>query len=317
MANEEIESQLLDDAARAGWLYYVGGRTQDEIAKTLGVSRQRAQRLVARAVSDGLVRVHIEHPITDLMDLAARLRDQLGLERARVAPDLGVEGNLRSIAPFAARTLEGVLANPNPQIIGFGTGRSLRAMIEQLGAQPYGHHRLVSLIGNIAPDGTATVYDILLRIADLVGAPHFPLPTPVLAQDPAERAIYQSLYAVQRVYKIAEATHAAFVGVGQMDETAPAMIDGFMAPAERDELLSKGAVGEICGRPYDRDGQYIASAYTDRMMSYQIQSTPTRMVFGIGGGRSKVAAIRGAIRGRIINALVTDEVTARALLQVG
>jgi hypothetical protein len=31
--------QRLDQAARAAWLSYVGGRTQDEIASQLGVSR--------------------------------------------------------------------------------------------------------------------------------------------------------------------------------------------------------------------------------------------------------------------------------------
>ena len=53
----------LDDAARAGWLYYVAGNTQDEIAHKLGVSRQTAQRLVAMAVSERLVKVRLDHPI--------------------------------------------------------------------------------------------------------------------------------------------------------------------------------------------------------------------------------------------------------------
>ena len=38
MANDG-ESSRLDDAARAGWLYYIAGHTQDEIAKKLHVSR--------------------------------------------------------------------------------------------------------------------------------------------------------------------------------------------------------------------------------------------------------------------------------------
>ena len=50
-----VEPTLLDEAARAGWLYYVGGMTQDQIANELGVSRQRAQRLVSRAMAEGLV----------------------------------------------------------------------------------------------------------------------------------------------------------------------------------------------------------------------------------------------------------------------
>ena len=63
----------LDDAARAGWLYYVAGNTQDEIAQKLGVSRQTAQRLVSMAVSERLIKVRLDHPIARCMELAARL----------------------------------------------------------------------------------------------------------------------------------------------------------------------------------------------------------------------------------------------------
>ena len=53
----DAEDKRLDDAARAGWLYYVAGNTQDQIARKLAVSRQSVQRLVALAVSQRLVKV--------------------------------------------------------------------------------------------------------------------------------------------------------------------------------------------------------------------------------------------------------------------
>ncbi len=37
MARRADGANRLDDAARAGWLYYVAGRTQDEIAQTMGI----------------------------------------------------------------------------------------------------------------------------------------------------------------------------------------------------------------------------------------------------------------------------------------
>ena len=45
--NRPADTTRLDDAARAGWLYYVAGNTQDQIAAKLGISRQTAQRLVS------------------------------------------------------------------------------------------------------------------------------------------------------------------------------------------------------------------------------------------------------------------------------
>ena len=73
------ETTRLDDAARAGWLYYVAGNTQDEIARKLGVSRQSAQRLVAMAVSEKLVKVRLDHPIARCMDLSKAVTDKFGL----------------------------------------------------------------------------------------------------------------------------------------------------------------------------------------------------------------------------------------------
>ena len=63
----------LDDAARAGWLYFVAGNTQEEIARKLGVSRQSAQRLVSLAVSEKLIKFRLDHPIARCMELSAQL----------------------------------------------------------------------------------------------------------------------------------------------------------------------------------------------------------------------------------------------------
>ena len=57
MSRTRVSSSRLDDAARAGWLYYIAGKTQDEIAAQMAISRQAAQRLVSLAVSERLIRV--------------------------------------------------------------------------------------------------------------------------------------------------------------------------------------------------------------------------------------------------------------------
>ena len=51
----KVEKSRLDDAARAGWLYYIAGNTQDEIARKLNVSRPTAQRLVSLALTERLI----------------------------------------------------------------------------------------------------------------------------------------------------------------------------------------------------------------------------------------------------------------------
>ncbi len=101
-----------------------------------------------------------------------------------------------------------------------------------------------------------------------------------------------------------------------MDETAPLLLDGFLAEDEWRELLDLGAVGEVAGRAYDTDGRYLDSPLIARMMSFQVRCLRhARMVVGIACGKAKIEPLRAAIKGRIINALVTDESSARALLR--
>ena len=40
---------------------------------------------------------------------------------------------------------------------------------------------LAVLAGNIAPDGSASLFDVVSRIGDRVKAPHYPMPLPVIA----------------------------------------------------------------------------------------------------------------------------------------
>ena len=82
----ESESTRLDDAARAGWLYYVAGNTQDEIARKLGISRQTAQRLVSLTMTERLIKVRLDHPIARCMELSSLLRQRYDLHYCEVSP---------------------------------------------------------------------------------------------------------------------------------------------------------------------------------------------------------------------------------------
>ncbi|MBN8631918.1 MAG: MarR family transcriptional regulator [Rhodobacterales bacterium] len=306
---------LQDEAARAGWLYYVAGMTQDQIAAELGVSRQRAQRLVSRAMAEGLIHVRLHHRIGACLDLEAALRDRFGLDRARVAPGLGAGADpVRAIAPAAAAELERFLRMPEPLVVALGTGRALRGMVDAMVEIDAPQHRLVSLIGNIAPDGSASFFDVVMRIADKVRAPHYPMPVPVISPTPEENAAFHALAPVQKVMALAEAADVVFVGVGQMSQDAPLLADGFVSRAELDEMQAAGAAGEVAGWVFDSEGRYLELGTNRRTGGVRVAPGLPRPSIGIAAGASKVPAIRGALKSRIINGLITDEPTAQALL---
>lgn len=315
MSRAENEESLQDEAARAAWLYYVGGKTQDQIATELGVSRQRAQRLVSRAMAEGLVHVRLEHKIAACLELEAALARAYDLREVRVAPSLGTGSDPnRAIASLAASVMVKYLRRTEPMIVAVGTGRALRASVDEIAPMVAEQHRIVSLIGNIAPDGSATHYDVIVRLSDKVRAVHFPMPIPVRADTPEERALFQNLRTTKFVFDLAHAADITFVGVGQLSDDAPLLVDGFVSRAELEDLRAAGAMGEIASWVYDRDGKYLDYASNARVGSVRVEPNRVGPTIGIAAGPTKIDAIRAALKGGILKGLVTDEPTAKALL---
>lgn len=317
MTNPRItaESTRLDDAARAGWLYYVAGNTQDEIARKMGLSRQTAQRLVAMAVTERLVKVRIDHPIGRCMDIARQLSDRYDLPVAEVVPaDPAAPELLAGVAIAAAAELERVLRSDDPRIIALGTGRALKATVEQLSAMSCPQHRIVSRLGNMMSDGSATPYNAVIRMADRVGARHYPYPLPVLARDESELAVLHAQEPVRNTLALCAEADVTLVGIGQIGPQAPLVVDGFLSPEEAATLLAQGAAGEITSWIYDDSGQVMDCAFNRRVASAPLGRAGDRPTIAVAVGAAKVRAIRAALKGGIINGLVTCEATAEAVL---
>lgn len=310
-----VQDGKLDEAARAGWLYYVAGNTQDQIAAKLGVSRQSAQRLVSLAVSEGLVKVRIDHPIANCLDLARRLRERFGLKFCEVVPtDPGSTSTTLGVAEATAAEMERWLGRAEPLIMAVGTGRTLKAAVERLPKISCPHHRIVSLTGNISPDGSAAYYNVVFTLADKVIARSFPMPLPVIASSGREREMLHAQAMIRPTLALAARADVTFVGIGELGQDAPLCVDGFLTPAEMRALTDAGGVGEIVGWVFDAAGRLIDDLTNDRVASAPLPARASSLVIASAMGPRKLPAIRAAVCAGLVNGLITDERTAQALL---
>jgi DNA-binding transcriptional regulator LsrR (DeoR family) len=308
-------SSRLDDAARAGWLYYVAGHTQDQIAAALGISRQTAQRLVSLAMSEGLIKVRVDHPIANCLDLAARLKSRFALDLVEVAPSVsGSSSTIIGIAEVAAVQIEKWLRTPDPIVLGIGTGRTLKAAISQLPPMECPQHKIVSLTGNIAPDGSAAFYNVIFTMADRIKARSFPMPLPVIASSPQEREMLLNQPMIRQTLALAAKADVTFVGIGDLGPKAPLYEDGFITESELKALQKAGGVGEIVGWVFDRDGRMIDGVTNDRVSSAPLPSREKSLVVALAMGDLKLPGILAAVNRRLVNGLITDERTATSLL---
>lgn len=301
----------LDLAARAAWLYYVGGETQDAIARRLGLSRPAVQRLVAFAVAERLVTIRLEHPVAACMQLAEALIRRFDLAFCDVAPADGV----RSAALLAAARIERALDAPGTAILAVGSGRHVRATVNELSPTPRPSLQVVGLVGSIARDGSANPFEVVMRLADRLGAVSYPMPSPAVVDSAEERELWQSQRAWRAVAGLADRAPLAVIGVGHVARAAPLEADGFVRAIEMAALARAGAVGEIFGWAFDGEGRLIDHPHNTRVTALSLPRPGVTMALCTGA--AKLAALRGALRGRLINALVTDEATAMAVMDGG
>jgi DNA-binding transcriptional regulator LsrR (DeoR family) len=109
----------------------------------------------------------------------------------------------------------------------------------------------------------------------------------------------------------------AFVGIGTVAQSV--FVDrGVLSSADLAALRGAGAVGEICGRFYDRDGQECDTDFRGRAINIGLDKLRViPEVIGVTRGHDRAHAVIAALRGGIIKSLIIDEEGARAMLEAG
>lgn len=308
-------------------LYYRHGRHQKDIAKTLGVSAATVSRLLKRAFDEGLVRVELDLPRTQNLENA--LVQRYGLRDAVVVAT-GGRGDIKAeLGVAAAAYFEKIAAHG--MSVGLSCGFTLYQTIRALRERRFRDLSLYPLSG----ESTLKLVDIFANtLVGMMAAkyrPHvtaYALPVQHLVSlaeiERARRRLLRDAD-VRRIFDAARAVDVALVGIGVIAEQTP----GFCSLAEAygvsvKRLTQLGVVGEINYQPYDADGRIVdhreLRALSRRLLSVDgeglrsLSRQADRYVITVAGGRDKVEAVRGALRGRFMNVLVTDADCATALM---
>lgn len=311
----ETPDEKLDLSARAAWHYYIGGKTQDEIATMLNISRPAAQRLVALAVTEKLIKFRLDYPIAECMECRSALVDRYDLAFCDVVPSDAKDPSSNSgIAISAANYLDSHIARKATTVIGVATGRTLRATVNYVSPVERRQHKIISRVGNMARDGSASAFDVVMRLADKIGGQRYPMPTPVVADTIKERKLFQTQRSFKVIKKLAAEARVTLVGLAWLDKRAPMYVDGFLNDKELKDLVAKGAVGEIAGWAFDRKGRLVENTVNDRVVSVPLAQPARQLTIAVACGTRKVTAIRAALEGQLISGLITDDATAKAVL---
>lgn len=309
----DVEHSL---AIRAAWLHYVGGLRQAEVAKRIGVPSVKAHRLIARAVAEGAVKVSIEGDIIECIELEQALCARFRLETCEVAPDLEEDGlPLRALGLAGASRLRRWLESGEQITIGIGHGRTLAEAVRAMPRFNTTGLSFVSLLGGLTRNFAANPHDVMHLLAEKTGARAYVMPVPFFANTTEDREVLLSQRGVSEVFQLAETAPLKIVGIGTVEAETQLVTSGMIEPAEIEAISSAGGVGEMLGHFFDPKGICLKTPLTSRTLAVSLDESRDDRIIALAGGARKVDAIRAVLRSGRLSGLITDERTARALLQ--
>ena len=310
------ELRLMAKVAR---MYHRDGLRQVQITERLNIHQSTVSRLLKRAEKEGIVRMTLTMPSGLHPELEDALTSAYGLREAIVVDAVDQEEQIvRDLGAAAGFYLETTLKPRD--VVGISSwSAALLAMVEAMHPSPRasGAH-VVQILGGIgSPSAELHATQLTRRLANLLGGVATLLPAPgAVGSAEARRVMLKDRYVLEAMAMFKSIT-VALVGIGAVTPSKMLAASGNVFSAKELKSLSdRGAVGDICLRFFDANGAPVVTPLNERVIAIELAELKrVDRVVGIAGGRRKFAAIRGALRGRRINVLITDQSTAERLVK--
>lgn len=302
--------------ARVAHMYYEDGKTQQEIANALKISRIRVSRMLQQARAENIVQISITYD-GYFPDLEAALAEKYPTVKFVISEsldgsDLAVK---RSIGSTAAGYLEKVIRPGASIAVGWGT--TLYELARSVDSE-WPDVTFIPIIGGQVNAGLDVhANSIAALMADRSGGQSLRFFAPAVADsEEGKRALLATVPVMDTLDKAANADIAVFSVGSPFAETTTISRVGYYTAEEVQELRDAQANCDIISISYyDQDGTRCGQALSDRTVSIseqQLRNIPTKIC--VAGGPDKREALQIALGLDLFNVLVTDDMTAKYLL---
>ena len=316
MVKELRRQSRVDLLADVAELYYVNDQSQTQIAEKMGVTRSMVSRMLTEARKLGLVKFQIERPYNLDNELTNIFRSKFGLKQVAVVAVPEGQPLLSSLGKIAARILIKNLHRNS--ILGTSWGTAISATVDEITLPyPLSGIKVVQLLGAVGTrihqyNGVSIVH----RLEEKLDAEGIYLNAPYLVDEVQAASMLMKNRDVHEALAFGSKADTALLGIGSTDtDASPYFLAGFITEKELSSIQASEAVGDVCGLFFNIDGKMCCPEFNDHTVGIRFENLikiPNRI--GVAGGSAKVKPLVGALSGGLINILITDSVTARAVL---
>lgn len=312
-------SERYEEMYQAASRYYVHAETMETIAHHLKISRSTVSRLLKEARDTGLVRISLADHQGSASPLSTALSQRFGVRvhMVSVRENANEKVRMERVGRMAGQLLTEVVEDHD--VIGVAWGVTLSNVVRYLGRRPLVEATVVQVNGsaNQHDSGLPYIGEIMQSFGDAFDARAVLFPVPAFFDQPEAKSVLWRERSIQQVLRLREQVDIAVFGVGALKARVPSHVysAGYMDPAEMEQLLSEGVVGDVCTVLLREDGSYSDIAYNERATGptpAELARIPRRIC--VVADPSRAPALIGALRAGTATDLVLDDGTARAVL---
>ena len=311
-----MEAEKKNKVVEAAKLYYLLDYTQNEIAKKLGVSRPTVSRMLQTAKKEGIVQIKIRDMEENVDTLEVALEKKYKLKKAVVAPVPQYEDHIikTTIGLKAAEYLDTIVKDDD--IIGVTWGTTLYHVAVELKKKSVNNVRIVQLKGGISHSETNTyVSEILYLFGKAFHTTPLHLPLPAIVDQVVVKQAMMADRHIKSIIDTGKEANIALFTCGPVKSESLLFKLGYFTDEDLEMLYSK-AVGDICSRFFDQEGQICNDSLNERTLGIDLSELKEKEYsILVAGGNQKVDSIHAALKGEFANVLITDQYTARFVLE--
>ena len=312
---ERVAGRVARNRLRIAWMYYVEGLTQNEIADKLGIGRVTVVRNLNEAIKQREVKIWIEGEIAECLTLERELKSAFNLLDAHVVPEPSDPANIgKAIGVAAGMYTTDQLTDDF--VLGVGWGHTLYQSLQSLSPRNLRGVEVVSLLGGIVEARRFNPAEFAWQFAKTVGADCYLLTAPAIVDSPETREALIERCGLATVFDHARNMQMALLSLASISSSSTSFQFSFFTEVDRAALAAKGAVGDLLFNFFDANGEMVDHPINSRVMSMPVKAlhtVPKRVI--AAGGNDKIEAILGGMKFVKCNVLITNEATARELVQ--
>ncbi|SFJ52272.1 deoxyribonucleoside regulator [Paenibacillus sp. UNC496MF] len=301
------------DAVR---MYYQLDYSQQEIAKQLGVSRPTVSRFIQQAKEEGYVVINIIDPFENNDVLAGKIERKFGLKKVVIVnvPNYTDAVVKKYLGTAGAKYLDNVIKDGD--IVAATWGTTLYEVALNLQDKHVKDVKVVQLNGGVSHSETSTYAS---EIISLFGkafhtVPYF-IPLPAIVDHPIVKKTIETDRHIRNILELGKKANIAMVTVGAPTEDSVLIKANYFSEPELRLIMEKGA-GDICSRYININGTICSQELDQRTIGIDLNDLKKKeQSILVAGGIRKVDGIYGALRGRYVNVLITDQFTAKYLME--